>query len=73
MCLEFFFDSFWKLSTCRSLGMGEGPIPLIAIMEYGRFCECDDEMMVDLIEYITVMDRFYLEFNNDKSNKKIKK
>jgi len=66
-CLEFFFDSFWVLSTCRSVGMGVGPIPVTAIMEYGRFHNCNDDLMHDLIHYVMTLDQIYIEYVSNKT------
>jgi hypothetical protein len=70
VCLEFFFDSFWKLSSCRPSGMGPGPIPVTAILEYGRFHNCDNELMNDLIEYVMMLDQLYLTRENKKAKDK---
>lgn len=32
--LEFYVDSFRELDSCRFIGMGSGPIPFTAILEY---------------------------------------
>tara|TARA_Y100001973_G_scaffold106361_1_gene183788 strand:- start:7 stop:276 length:270 start_codon:yes stop_codon:yes gene_type:complete len=69
-CLEFFFDSFWVLSTCRPIGMGVGPIPVTAIMEYGRFHNCNDELMQDLIEYVMMLDQIYIKHESSKIKSK---
>ena len=69
-CLEFFVTAFWELSTCRQLGMGEGPIPVTAIMEYGRFYDCNQEFTQDLIFYVSVLDAIYLKHQNRKTESK---
>ena len=34
--LQFYWKAFWELSTCRAIGMGEGPIPWTAMHEYAQ-------------------------------------
>ena len=34
--LEFFYEAFLELSTCRAVGFGVGPIPWVAMDRYAR-------------------------------------
>jgi hypothetical protein len=51
--------------------MGVGPIPVTAIMDYGRFHNCDDELMHDLIHYVMMLDQIYIKRESGKA--KVKK
>ena len=63
--------AFWKLSTCRSTGMGTGPIPWTAIDTFAVRHGYD----VDEIEYssfvylITEMDSVFLKYVADENEK----
>lgn len=72
-CLEFFVNAFWELSTCRSSGMGLGPIPLTAIFEYGRFYDCSDDLMEDLKQHVQMLDGVYMKHEARKSKAKTSK
>lgn len=58
--LEFFYASFWELSTCRSLGWVVGPIPWTAVCEWSRRHGLDDEQAADLEHVIRAMDAVFL-------------
>lgn len=64
--LDFYLDAFRELSTCRSSGMGLGPIPFTAIVEYSRLYDVGD--FDDFNYIIRLVDNAYLELN-DKKNK----
>lgn len=64
--LEFYYMSFMDLSTCRSIGMGEGPIPWIALKQYA---EVYDIYGIEFERFVTIlnnMDTAYLEERNKK-------
>jgi hypothetical protein len=56
-------DAFWKLSTCRQLGMGAGPIPWDAIDRWALRKGYDaDQIEYDAFVYIIgKLDAEYLE------------
>lgn len=56
---EFFYDAFRELSTSRSNGLGVGPIPFTAIVEYFRIYELQD--FEEFSYVIRRMDNVYLE------------
>lgn len=60
-CLEFFVNAFWELSTCRAFGMSQGPIPVTAVLTYAEFLECDEELTLELMEYVRLLDGLYLQ------------
>jgi hypothetical protein len=66
--LELYRTMFFDLSSCRSLGMGVGPIPWTAIHAYCRHHELDVEQE-DMAHYLLRrMDEFFLEHVNRKKN-----
>ncbi len=59
--LDWVFTAFWRLSTCRSIGMAAGRIPWTAIVQYAASCGIDDEDEVDdFVDLIMAMDGEYL-------------
>jgi hypothetical protein len=67
--MQFFLDAFFDLCSHRQIGFGEGPIPTLAILEYGRFYNCDDEDCEDLLFFVRKLDQVYLEHAAKKSKK----
>jgi hypothetical protein len=66
--LELFYRAFHKLSTCRPVGMGPGPIPWTAVLAYGTMQELD-QLQFEALEYhISRMDGAFLEWI-DRKNK----
>jgi len=60
MGLELYYGAFWDLSTCRPLGMSEGPISWLSIDAYATARGLDAEQRDDLHHHIRAMDRAYL-------------
>ena len=52
---------FGELSTCRSFGMGEGPIPWTAIVEYAKRLELRPAFERQFVRIMRETDRGYLE------------
>jgi hypothetical protein len=68
--LAWYIEAFSDLSTCRHFGMGAGPIPWTAIVEYKEKEEIEDE---EFGAFIRAMDSEYLKFvaeKNERENKK---
>lgn len=40
--------------------MGEGPIPVTAIIDYGLAYGCDDDLLQELIHYVQHLDGVYM-------------
>ena len=59
--LEFYFNAFDDLSSCRGIGFGLGPIPWTAMVQY---CEeydvVDASSQEDFFHYIRELDNVYL-------------
>lgn len=58
--LNFYLQAFFDLDSERSQGLGLGRIPWLAIQEYARFYECDEEQTDCLIYFIRAMDSAHL-------------
>lgn len=65
---EFYYDAFQELSTSRSIGLGVGPIPFTAIVEYSRIYELEE--FEEFAYIIRKMDNAFLELNAQESNSK---
>lgn len=63
--------AFWKLSTCRSMGMGVGPIPWVAINTWAvRHGYDDDEIEYETFCYLIFqMDAVFMEHSRDEHEK----
>lgn len=69
--LDFVYTAFMELSTCRSVGMGEGPIPWTAIRDYTEYAQIDDfEQLEDFFYLIREMDSAYLDFRKKELERK---
>lgn len=65
-------DAFWKLSTCRSLGMGApGPIPWTAAKDFAHEngFDSDETEFESFILLIYEMDDEFLEYQSEKSER----
>lgn len=65
--LEFIHQGFMDLTTCRELGMGEGPIRWIDIVKYCEVHAIEGEQAEDFIYFISVMDAAYLKYRAEKT------
>lgn len=62
------WGAFWKLSKCRQIGMGVGPIPWTAINDYSiRYGIAGDEFE-EFEAHIDALDSAYLEHQRPKDN-----
>ena len=64
--VRFYLDCYSDLATCRSYGMGYGPIPWLAIKEYCTFYAIELSMLNLIVRGI---DSIFLEYINGKSEK----
>ena len=67
--LEFYFEAYVELSTCRSVSWSAGPIPWTAIRKYAEVWELDSEESSDLHYHIRSMDHAYLKRTEQKNPK----
>lgn len=65
--LELFITGFYDLSTCRSYGFGEGPIPWTAIQRYCEVNEITGVQREDFIYFMGFLDAAYLKFKLKKA------
>lgn len=71
--LEFYWKAFWELSTCRAVGMGEGPIPWDALHSYGlRYLITGDEFD-RFVTMIKALDVEYLTYRHKVSKRNQRK
>lgn len=67
--LEFYYNAFEDLSSCRELGFGVGPIPWTAMKDYcHEYDITGDDDLEDFFYFIRQMDNAYLA-HMAKSNK----
>ena len=64
--LELYWTAFNELNTCRSLGMGPGPIPFTSVLDYARAHGFSEEQTETLFHHIREMDQEYLDYTEKK-------
>ena len=67
--LALYYGAFWDLNSCRSIGMGEGPISWLSVDAYATARGFDAEQRDDLHHHISAMDRAYLKHQADEREK----
>jgi hypothetical protein len=65
--LEFYYLAFMDLTTERSIGFAEGPIPWSRIEQWADAHDVYDELREDLHYHIRTLDLAYLEYRAKKS------
>lgn len=68
--LEFAWNAYWDLCSCRDYGFGSGPIPWTAILDYCRAHELDSDDREDFIYLIRAMDKAHLGYIDAEREKK---
>lgn len=66
--LNLFYTAFLDLTSCRTLGYSQGPIPWLAIHHYCEANEIEGEQREDMFYHVAHLDKAYLDW----SAKKIK-
>jgi hypothetical protein len=66
MGLQLYWVAFHELSTCRTIGMGAGPIPWTAIADYCDAWEIYGEQRETLFHLVKAMDAAYGEYQAKK-------
>jgi hypothetical protein len=69
--LELFYNAFLELTSCRSNGMGIGPISWLAMMEFCDRFEIYNDQREDFVYYVRQLDEVYLSWNNKELDKKV--
>lgn len=64
--LMLYWNAFMELTTCRSIGMGIGPIPFTAIKEYALLYGITKTHYEVFSKLIRGLDREFLDYNNRK-------
>jgi hypothetical protein len=67
---ELFYTGILELTSCRQMGMGIGPIPLLAILEYCLINGIDGEQREDFIWFIQRLDSKYIEWSKSRAESK---
>lgn len=68
--LELYFMAFLDLTTCRSYGTGEGPIPWTAIRDWAAYNGLSAYQTDDLFYMVREMDNAYLDYRAKQQTKK---
>lgn len=68
--LEFYYNAFRHLSTCRQSGMGIGNIDYFMCIRYCNEHDIVDDQREDFITVIMAMDETFVEYCNKKAKKK---
>lgn len=63
--LNLFYTGFLDLTSERQLGLGLGPIPTIAILEYCHMRGIKGEQAEDFLWLIKRLDKKYLDWSKD--------
>lgn len=71
--LDLFYLAFMDLTTCRSMGFGEGPIPWSAVRDYCDELGLEGEQRDDMFIHIRLMDTAYLNHRASKVKKEAPK
>ena len=66
---DFYLSAYSDLSTCRQVGMGQGPIPWDKIVQYGLFYGLDNENIDFLIKIIGYVDIEFFKRQEDNKPK----
>jgi hypothetical protein len=65
--LDLFYLAFMDLTTCRSMGFGEGPVPWSAVRDYCNELELEGDQREDMFAHIRLMDTAYLSYRAAKT------
>lgn len=67
--LDFYFRAFLDLNTCRDMGMGRGPLPWTALVQYAGEMGLTGEDKEDFLYLLQKVDNDYLEWARDQDKK----
>lgn len=70
--LAFFLNAFMELTTCRTVGMGEGPISWIVVNTYCEAKGIYGDQRADMLYHIGSLDRTYIKFRSEEAEAKAK-
>lgn len=61
--LYLFYIAFLDLTSCRTLGYAQGPIPWLAIHHYCEAHEIEGEQREDVFYHVAHLDKAYLDWS----------
>lgn len=67
--LDLYYTAFLQLGTCRSVGMGLGPIPWTALNDYALRHGIDDEEFDIFVTLVRRLDAAFLGYQDEKRKK----
>lgn len=67
--LDLFISAYTELSTCRQLGMTEGPIPWLAMNAYCDVYEIDGDLRQEFFYILRQLDNEMMEYRESKRPK----
>jgi hypothetical protein len=70
--LELYFQAWIDLDSCRSIGLGVGPIPWTAIEAYSISMDLDSDKRARMHRLVRALDRVYLDHNRKQGKKDVK-
>lgn len=65
--LNLFYVAFLDLTSCRSLGYAQGPIPWLAIHHYCDAHDITGEQREDVFYHVAHLDKAYLDWSSEKT------
>ncbi len=65
--IQLFYAGFLDLTSCRQVGMGLGPIPLLSILEYCLVKEIEGDQQEDFVWFIQRLDQKYLDWSKNRA------
>lgn len=68
--LGLYYTGFLDLTSCRQVGMGLGPIPLLSILEYCMINGIEGEQQEDFVWFIQRLDSKYLDWSRTRAKPK---
>lgn len=63
--LVIFFNAFQDLTTARTYGMSEGPIPWLAVAQYCDYNGYEGDLWEDVMYHVRALDREYLKIREE--------
>ena len=67
---ELYYIGFLDLTSCRQIGTGLGPIPLLSLLEYCMINGIEGEQQEDFVWFIQRLDQKYLQWSAARAKSK---
>lgn len=68
-----FYVAFLDLTSCRTLGYAQGPIPWLAIHHYCEAHGIEDEQREDIFYHVSRLDKVYLDWSTENTKRELSK